>query len=377
MSHELGTFYLDGVECRTFAWAEGGAVPWPRLGQVVPRDASGAEWMRQAGLAYQVECRPNCRLDGSPIESSFHIARTDTGGIVGPYVAGQYQPFQNEDAMALALVICFTYGFRIDTAGVLFDGAKAFLQIQTDSVAELPGGDELRNGLVIAPGHDGRTATRLLSTNVRVVCNNTLSMALASASDTASFHHRVPFDAETVAESVVLNRSQFGTFTARAHEMAAVILTHDERTDFFESVLGGTSKVTDNGVRVPPVAVRRAVAFAEGRDFVAEGKDKADVIRLVDEALDRARRSSSVDSQIVADDLAVPGVTINPGHDLESAGPSLWGAVNTLTWMVEQNPTKKTGEGNAIASSLLDTGTGAAIKRKAWNKACELVDAAA
>jgi hypothetical protein len=45
--------------------------------------------------------------------------------------------------------------------------------------------------------------------------------------------------------------------------------------------------------------------------------------------------------------------------------------------MVEQNPTKKTGEGNAIASSLLDTGTGAAIKRKAWNKACELVDAAA
>jgi hypothetical protein len=174
-----------------------------------------------------------------------------------------------------------------------------------------------------------------------------------------------------------LNRERFDMFTARAHEMAAVILTHDERTDFFESVLGGTSKVTDNGVRVPPVAVRRAVAFAEGRDFVAEGKDKADVIRLVDEALDRARRSSSVDSQIVADDLAVPGVTINPGHDLESAGPSLCSSDLRGSWMADQNPTKNTGEGNAIASAMLDTGTGAAIKRKAWNKACELVDAAA
>jgi phage/plasmid-like protein (TIGR03299 family) len=375
MSHELGTFYLDGVECRTFAWLEGGAPPWHGLGQTVPRDASGNEWMRQAGLDYRVECRSNCRADGSPIESSYHIVRTDTGGIVGPYVAGQYQPFQNEDAMALALMICSVYGFRLDTAGVLFDGAKAFLQVQTDSAAELPGGDELRNGIVIAPAHDGRTATRLLSTNVRVVCNNTLSMALASASDTATFHHRVPFDAESVAESVGLNRERFHTFTARAHQMASVILTHDERTDFFESVLGGTSKVTDNGVRVPPVAVRRAVAFAEGRDFVAEGKDKADVIRLVDEALDRARRSSSVDSQIVADDIAAPGVTINPGHDLESAGPSLWGAVNTLTWMAEQNPTKNTGEGNAIASSMLDIGTGAAIKRKAWSKALELLAA--
>jgi hypothetical protein len=43
--------------------------------------------------------------------------------------------------------------------------------------------------------------------------------------------------------------------------------------------------------------------------------------------------------------------------------------------MAEQSPTKKTGEGNAIASSMLDTGTGAAIKRKAWSKALELLAA--
>jgi hypothetical protein len=68
-----------------------------------------------------------------------------------------------------------------------------------------------------------------------------------------------------------------------------------------------------------------------------------------------------------------PDPAINPGHDMESARGTVWGAYNTVTYMADQKPTKSKGIEHQIGSQMLGTGTGGVLKRKAYKTALELI----
>lgn len=375
MSHELGTFEYNGEALPTICYLEGGQLPWHGLGNVIAPGAPAEEWRTMAGLAYDVELRANCRADGSPIESSFHIARTDNGAIMGPFVAGQYVPFQTSAALDVAGSICREHGFRFDTAGALFKGARGWFQIVAERNAELPGGDVLSDSLVVSFDHSGRVGAKIIATPTRVVCNNTLSYAVATASDTASFTHRIPFDADKVVAAIGAGAKNFAAFAKLAHDMAGRVITDAERLDYFQNVIGGKEKADDSGRVIRSVGVRRAMAFTTGRDFVAEGKVAPDVARIVDEAIAKAARGSASDAAIVADDIADDDATINPGHDMASAQSTLWGAFNTVTWLADHRPAKDRGDDFALASNKLGEGNGARLKTRAALAARELLAA--
>jgi len=293
---------------------------------------------------------------------------------MGPYVAGQYVPFQTSAALDLAESICREHGFRFDTAGALFEGARGWFQIVAERHAELPGGDIVTDTLVISFDHSGRVAAKIISTPVRVVCNNTLSHAVATASDSASFTHRIPFDADNVVAAIGAGAENFAAFAKLAHDMAVKILTDAERLEYFQDVIGGKEKTDDSGRVIRSVGVRRAMAFSTGRDFIAEGKAAPDVARVVDEALDKAARGSASDAVIVADDIAT-GAAINPGHDMASAQSTLWGAFNTVTWLADHAPVKSRGADFALASNKLGEGTASKLKTRAATVARELLAA--
>ena len=365
MSHEIGTFEYNGETLPTICYLEGGPLPWHGLGNVIMAGAPVEEWRTMSGLAYDVELRANCRADGTPIDSSFHIARKDNGAIMGPFVAGQYVPFQTSAALDLAESICREHGFRFDTAGALFEGARGWFQIVAERHAELPGGDIVTDTLVITFDHSGTVSAKIISTPVRVVCNNTLSMAVATATDTAAFTHRIPFDADHVVAAIGAGAENFAAFAKLAHAMAGRVISDAERLQYFQDVIGGKEKADDSGRVIRSVGVRRAMAFATGRDFVAEGKAAPDVVRIVDEAIDKASRGSASDAAIVADDIANDDAVINPGHDMASAQSTLWGAFNTVTWLADHKPAKSRGADFALASNKLGEGNGAYLKKRA------------
>ena len=374
MSHELGTFEYNGETLPTICYLEGGQLPWHGMGNVVAPGAPVEDWRTMSGLAYDVELRANCRADGSAIDSSYHIARTDNDAIMGPYVAGQYVPFQTSAALDLAESICLEHGFKFDTAGALFEGARGWFQIVAERHAELPGGDIVTDTLVISFDHSGRVAAKIISTPVRVVCNNTLSYAVATASDSASFTHRIPFDADNVVAAIGAGAENFAAFAKLAHDMAVKILTDAERLEYFQDVIGGKEKTDDSGRVIRSVGVRRAMAFSTGRDFIAEGKTAPDVVRVVEEAIAKASRGSASDAVIVADDIAT-GAAINPGHDMASAQSTLWGAFNTVTWLADHAPAKSRGADFALASNKLGEGTASKLKTRAATVARELLAA--
>jgi hypothetical protein len=70
---------------------------------------------------------------------------------------------------------------------------------------------------------------------------------------------------------------------------------------------------------------------------------------------------------------ADPSAAINPGHDMESARGTLWGAFNTVTWAADHAPIKNRGASFNIASNLLGEGTGGKLKARAMRAAVDLL----
>ena len=375
MAHELD-FSADGRVA--MAYRMGDAVPWhaaETMPQVVSPGAGVDVWAEAAGLNYTVELSPNYKADGTPIADSFHIYRADTGAVVGPYIAGQWQPVQNIAALELADDIRRRHGFDIVTAGALFGGSKIWVQLQADADAVLPGDDRITSRPLFSLAHTGRDANIFASVNTRVVCNNTLTAALAeTGADIVRHDHRVLFAPEAVETALGLNAERFGAFAETARLMASRAMTDAEALEYFRHVIGGKEAAEADGRVRWSVGVRRAMAFHRGQEFQPVGKaDAADVALYVADRLDAIARGAAV--ALPADVANDPAAAVNPGHDMESARGTLWGAFNTVTWLADQRPAKRHGAAQGIASNLFGDGTGGRLKAKAHKRALELLAA--
>jgi hypothetical protein len=372
MSHEIletedGTFAM--------AYRAGDPLPW-HAGETNPQTfepgASPAEIMAAARLNYDVQLVPNHFADGTPIPDSFHISRVDDPTIVyGRFVAGDWQPVQNSALLELAALIEWSHDFEIITAGALFGGAKVFVQLETKGSFSLPGNDKVVNRLLSTVSHIGLQANRFIGCNTRAVCDNTIRAAIGEGAGIICHDHRVEFDHDAIVSAIGLNAESFGEFADLAQRMATRALTDAEALEFFRTVLGGREKVEESGKVRHSVAVRKAMAAHRGQEFVAIGAaDVPDVALYVADRLDQIARG--VATPLPAD-VTTPVAAINPGHDMESARGTLWGAFNTLTWLADHQPVKDRGVDFNLASNLLGEGTGGKIKAKAQRAAVALL----
>jgi hypothetical protein len=198
--------------------------------------------------------------------------------------------------------------------------------------------------------------------------------ALGETGGIVTHDHRVEFDQDAIVTAVGLNAERFGEFAELAQRMATRALSDAEALEYFKTVLGGREKVEDTGVVRQSIAVRKALAAHRGQTFLPVGAENAAEVGLyVASRLDEIARGVSTD--LPADVTTAPAAEINPGHDLESARGTLWGAFNTVTWTSDHSPTKDRGTDFNIASNLLGEGTGGRIKARALKVASELLAA--
>jgi hypothetical protein len=377
MSHEIlqtqdGTFAM--------AYRAGDPVPWhaPETDPQTFEPGAAPEIILDAArLNYEVDLFPNCRPTGEAIEDSFHIARTDGDReVFGRFVAGDWQPVQNANLMSLAHEIETRHGFQVITAGALFGGSKVFVQLETGRSFTLPGNDKVVNRLLCTVSHVGNESNQFVGGKTRAVCHNTVNAVLSEGAGIITHDHRVAFDHDAIVTAIGLNADDFDAFATAAQAMAVAALSDAQALEYFRTVLGGRERTDDNSRVIYSQAVGRAQAFHQGRDFVAIGQKSADdVARIVSEKLDDIGRN--VRNGELPDDIAKPSETINPGHDMDSARGTIWGALNTVTYMADHNPTKKTGTDNALASNLLGTGSNGKLKQRAWAQAVKLLQPAA
>ncbi len=160
--------------------------PWHGLGTIVMEAPTSADALRLAGLDWNVVQEPVYTGYNELVAGYKANVRSSDRKVLG-VVSDRYKVVQNVDAFSFTDGL-IGQGVRYETAGSLLEGRRVWL------LARLPreyiiAGERISPYMVFSNTHDGSGSVKVAVTPVRVVCNNTLNLALATASRSFSMVH--------------------------------------------------------------------------------------------------------------------------------------------------------------------------------------------
>ncbi len=217
-------------------------------------------------------------------------------------------------------------GFELETAGVLKEGRKLWALAKTGQQTVLKGGDTVNGYLLLATACDGTLATTAQFTSVRVVCNNTLAIALADGSGAVKVPHRTQFNPQAVKQQLGIAVSSWDSFMVRMRALSERKVRPTQAHDFFRRLLDMPSLATTEAKPQPNDRALRAIrALYDGKGM---------------------------------------------GADLPAAAGTAWGLVNAVTQYADHERRARSAD-HRLDSAWF--GVGANLKQRAWDEALKLV----
>ena len=317
---------------QTMAYA--GAEPWHGLGNKLAPNQPIELWAKRAGMNWRIEeAEVRFVAAGNRSLGSIHafpeqkvLYRSDTKAPLS-VVSARYQVVQPSEILEFYRDLTEVGGFQLETAGVLKDGKKLWALARTGQSATLKGKDEVKGYLLLATACDGTLATTAQFTSVRVVCNNTLQIALGDSSSAVKVPHRSQFDAQAVKRQLGIAISSWDAFMARTKALAARKVSDSAAETFLRRVL---TYSTPNLADRDALAVNERAIKAVNQLYAGRGK----------------------------------------GADLASASGTAWGLLNAVTEYVDHHRRARSEDHRRDAAWF---GQGATIKQRAWDEALKLV----
>lgn len=157
--------------------------PWHGLGTIIQEAVNSEEALHLAGLDWEVKQSP-VLYNGKATGHQFNVRSSDDSvlGVVGT----RYKPVQNAEAFAFTDEL-IGGDVRYETAGSLANGKRVWMLAKMPDTRVLD--DVVEPYLCLTNGHDGFSSMKVCMTPVRVVCQNTLNMALNTAKRTWNVRH--------------------------------------------------------------------------------------------------------------------------------------------------------------------------------------------
>jgi len=310
-----------------------GKTPWHGLGEKINPDSTIEEWKIAAGLDWNIEKRPiaygvsNADGDIVPrtIDKRFAHVRSDTQDYIG-MGSDQFKILQPGDVLEFYRDLVQDSRFRIETAGSLKGGAKIWALAKCELSLTLGDDDIVNPYLLLATANDGTMSTAADFTSVRVVCNNTLSMAVGSNGQQARIRvpHSRQFDATDVKAELGLIDDTLEHFARDADKLTQTRIDDETAIKYFVNLYAKTD---------------------------ADGKveNEKTVNSVVNKLLNVYRRG--------------------PGSNLETARNTPWGLVNAVTNYVDFD-TRAQSNGNRFESAQF--GMNANLKKLAFDEALKI-----
>lgn len=219
MAHEVETMAYVSNE------ANGRFVPWHGLGTAVDHAMTSEEAIKIAGLDWTVESKPV--FNESHIQIPGYVANTrSTDGSILGIVSERYKIVQNADAFRFTDSL-IEGDVRYETAGSLKGGRSIFLLAHLPKTSIL--GDDIVPYLCFNSTHDGTGAIKVCMTPVRVVCNNTLNLALNGARRTWTCRHmgNIEDKLAEATETLGLANSYMASLAREADVLANTHISND------------------------------------------------------------------------------------------------------------------------------------------------------
>lgn len=220
-----------------------GETPWHGLGTPLSAGQPIEVWAREANMNWTIESADVRFVAGSSNLGSIHafpeqrvLYRSDTKAPLS-IVSSRYQVVQPREILEFYRDLTEVGGFELETAGVLKDGKKLWALARTGQSLSLKGKDTVNGYLLLATACDGTLATTAQFCSVRVVCNNTLQIALGESAGAVKVPHRSQFDAAAVKRQLGIAISSWDGFMARMKALAERKVSDSVAEKFFQRVL--------------------------------------------------------------------------------------------------------------------------------------------
>lgn len=218
MAHEVETmaYYTEG----------GRFAPWHGLGTPVDTVMTSAEALELAGLDWEVNSRPIYTDNGIQIPGYIANTRSSDNKVLG-VVSDKYKIVQNKEAFAFTDSL-LDHDAKYVTAGSLRGGKNVWMLAQLPRTKIL--GDDIDQYLCFTNTHDGTGAVRVFCTPTRVVCQNTLNLALSTAKRSWSCRHMGNMESKMheASRTLELANKYMEELATKADQLANTTIT-DER----------------------------------------------------------------------------------------------------------------------------------------------------
>ena len=210
--------------------------PWHGLGTMVAEAPNSKDALRLAGLNWKVLQEP-VYTENEELIQGYKANVRDTDRKVLGVVTDRYKVIQNEEAFAFTDTL-LGEGVRYETAGSLQEGRRVWM------LARLPrefiiGGERISPYMVFSNTHDGSGAVKTALTPIRVVCNNTLNLALRTAKRSWSMIHTGDISGKIEeAKNTLLLADEYMTALGQEFEdLRKIKLSEKQVLDYIKSLL--------------------------------------------------------------------------------------------------------------------------------------------
>jgi phage/plasmid-like protein (TIGR03299 family) len=293
MAHELDMTYGEA------AFAYTGDDAWHKLGQKLEPGAPIEEWAEAAHMNWEIK-RSSVQFDHNGETGLFpdkHVLyRGDTNTALS-VVSKSYKIVQPMEVLEFYRDLVDRAGLELETAGVLFGGRQFWALANTKKFANLSAEDQVKAYVLLSTSCDGTRATQAQFVSKRVVCNNTLSIAVREGGDKIRVPHNRVWKPDEIKEQLGLIDNGWERFKDQITHLSSVKVEADKAAEFFVRLFGDIEVPIDQ--QSPAVAQKCANIW---QLFKVDGM----------------------------------------GSQLESANGTWWGALNAVTEFVDHHTEHRT-----------------------------------
>ena len=334
--------------------AYAGEVPWHGLGVQVSNDLTPKEMLVEAGLDWSVSKREIFTYDDADPDKSEDLimapnhsllVRDSDNTIFGP-CGPKFIPTQNEEAFTFFKKFTDAGKMTMETAGSLKDGRQIWGLAKVDESFTLPGDDRVLGNLLVSVSHEWGKSNEIRFTPIRVVCNNTLSMALA---DKTQPHFKMPHTRTFDAELIATAEDALGLASNRMKE-------YKEAAEFL------CTKKYNKDTVVSYIADLMQPKLAMQQRLLEQSKTEKTYLA----------RATMLDEFQRAPSKVYEALEQQPGANLKSSAGTWWGAMNAVTFVVDHN----WGHDRDAAMHNAWFGARASLKTRAMTQAIDYAKAA-
>jgi|TARA_Y100000034_G_C6901063_1_gene416775 phage/plasmid-like protein (TIGR03299 family) len=342
MSHE--------IENANMAWIS--EKPWHGLGTEMEPGMPALKWMKTAGLDWEVVRQPmftqlpngeNVVVSGKR-DSEYGVLIRDHGNgkfdpvddVFGP-VGPEWVPVQNKEVFEFVDKFCKAGSMTMETCGSLKGGTEIWVLARFADDFDIVKGDQMKGYLLYHSAHVWGKGNQVRLTPIRVVCNNTLTMAIGASGKKKGTAFRMPhvraFDADVqraAEQALGLAGDQLATFKEMAQHLSKKKATADDIMEF--------------------------------------------VARVYQPKKELAANEQLVDNLTPSSESVLEAIQMAPGADLKGSRGTWWGAFNGVTYFEDHMRISYQDSTNILASTWF--GGGARRKELALEYAMEYAEVA-